>query len=512
MIHIQPLRKNDISPEGGKQYELGKAFFTQFGWEVGSQHNVVLHYLAMGVDVQTTLTVRANERGGERVGADCKEYQNAEGKSPLKDFLRDTLGLSEAHVGVVCLIFEPLDEGGNVFNLYTTPFKKVRAVVARNNFDTALQTIFFGTPGSGKSHKVAGIVDGHDDFTFRTTFHPDSDYATFVGSYKPEKDGETLSYNFVPQAFTDAYVAAWKNPEESVYLVIEEINRGNCAQIFGDLFQLLDRKDNGLSEYPIKADADLRRYLESEDVLGEEHDGIKNGKLCLPANLNILATMNTSDQSLFPMDSAFKRRWSWEYVPVEVSNPEAQFKIKIGDKVYKWASFLERANEKIHDLSDSEDKQMGNFFIKSNIGVEEFKSKVMFYLWSEVCKEYEKTGSFFKDANNEDKEFTFNSLFPTNDTTISILQGFMSYLKVDLDTEATEKESKATTFVNALIGLGLDRVFENGYAVNGYPLVGKSKPEGHAFRRNGEYYIQTTVEDKDGVIATLTEQLGVQEA
>lgn len=295
------------------------------------------------------------------------------------------------------------------------------------------QKIFFGTPGSGKSHLVAGLVEGHNKFTFRTTFHPDYDYASFVGAYKPVKDekkGE-LTYSFVPQAFTNAYVAAWMNPDESVYLVIEEINRGNCAQIFGDLFQLLDRNGSGGSEYPIKADTDLRYYLESTKGLGMGNEGIKNGEIKLPKNLHILATMNTSDQSLFPMDSAFKRRWEWEYVPVDPANPKSQFVITIGEKRYKWASFLVNVNERIHKLSDSEDKQMGNFFIKSDIGVEEFKSKVMFYLWSEVCKEYEKCGSFFKDKNDNDAEFTFNSLFPTNEVTNKRLQGFMEYLGVE---------------------------------------------------------------------------------
>lgn len=243
-----------------------------------------------------------------------------------------------------------------------------------------------------------------------------------------------MTYSFIPQSFTNAYVTAWKNPDEPVYLVIEEINRGNCAQIFGDLFQLLDRDEQGESEYPISVDADLRHYLESEKALGKEHNGIKDGKIKLPKNLHILATMNTSDQSLFPMDSAFKRRWEWEYVSVDPANPKSQFVITIGDKRYKWASFLVKVNERIHKLSDSEDKQMGNFFIKSDIGVEEFKSKVMFYLWSEVCKEYEKCGSFFKekgDKGDNDAEFTFNSLYPTNEVSNKRLQGFMEYLGVE---------------------------------------------------------------------------------
>lgn len=299
-----------------------------------------------------------------------------------------------------------------------------------------LQKIWFGTPGSGKSYTVKKFIENRNGVMIRTTFHPDSDYATFVGSYKPVKKDDGLTYEFVPQAFTEAYVAAWKeHGEESgkeIFLVIEEINRGNCAQIFGDLFQLLDRGADGMSEYPIKADKDLCKYLESDEALGVSHPGIAGGNLRLPANLHIYATMNTSDQSLFPMDSAFKRRWDWEYVPIDLKCPESQFTITIGDIVYKWPSFLEKVNERIHTLSDSEDKQMGNFFIKRDVDVDEFKSKVMFYLWSEVCKEYEKSGSFFKNKRNGDAEFTFNSLFPTNDETNAILQGFMEYLGVEI--------------------------------------------------------------------------------
>lgn len=313
--------------------------------------------------------------------------------------------------------------------------------VAIDKQDTALQKIFFGTPGSGKSHTVADEAEKLADYTFRTTFHPDSDYATFVGSYKPVKDGDKLTYKFTPQTFTNAYVKAWNCTDNKVYLVIEEINRGNCAQIFGDLFQLLDRKKDGTSEYPVKADTDLRTYLETDGILGIGHPGIKNGELRLPSNLYILATMNTSDQSLFPMDSAFKRRWAWEYVPINVECPDSQFKISIGDKTYKWSSFLTLVNERIHKLSDSEDKQMGNFFIKSDIDVKEFKSKVMFYLWSEVCKEYEHAGSFFKykDLDGKEIEFTFNSLFPTNESTNNILKGFMEYLEVEETTPTATK-------------------------------------------------------------------------
>ena len=148
-----------------------------------------------------------------------------------------------------------------------------------------------------------------------------------------------ISYEFIPQAFTKAYVTAW-NTKDDVYLVIEEINRGNCAQIFGDLFQLLDRK-KGVSEYPIDSDTDLADYIEQElkdsprsDIPNEVQTG---EKLMLPSNFYIWATMNTSDQSLFPIDSAFKRRWDWVYIPIK-PHEEENYKIEIdkfSKKVYQ---------------------------------------------------------------------------------------------------------------------------------------------------------------------------------
>lgn len=301
-----------------------------------------------------------------------------------------------------------------------------------------LQVIYFGTPGCGKSHAVKEFVTSHPGIEIRTTFHPDTDYASFVGAYKPSKDTGGITYKYVPQAFTKAYCKAWKNPDTPVYLIIEEINRGNCAQIFGDLFQLLDR-DEGVSEYPVSPDTDLEEHLKTElvrldsgEVIGT--DGIEDNKLTLPANLHILATMNTSDQSLFPMDSAFKRRWNWIYVPIDADNPESQFVITLGDKKYEWGKFLIAANEHIKDVSESEDKQMGNFFIKDDIKTKDFVSKVMFYLWSEVCKDEYRARSFFhyKDGNND--EFSFNQLFKNENgktvIDVAILHGFMSFLGV----------------------------------------------------------------------------------
>ena len=279
---------------------------------------------------------------------------------------------------------------------------------------------------------------------FRTTFHPDTDYASFVGCYKPLMEDNSIKYAYVPQVFTQAYVAAWKNQSLDIYLVIEEINRGNCAQIFGDLFQLLDRKESGESEYPITADKDLADFLKKEYVLGVNHDGIKDGRLKLPSNLHIYATMNTSDQSLFPMDSAFKRRWDWEYVPINYDPgiDSGKFIINIAGTEYLWVTFLKAINEKIYDATNSEDKQMGNFFIKKSVDAKEFINKVMFYLWNEVCKEeYGTQRNFFRKGKDGKTEFKFTELFGADQTTI--LNEFMTSLGVEPTNKPNPEEPGA---------------------------------------------------------------------
>lgn len=332
------------------------------------------------------------------------------------------------------------DEGDSILNLRILSdiedngeLENDEVEQVNNETNQFLQKIYFGTPGSGKSWTIKQKYEQDETKVFRTTFHPDTDYASFVGCYKPVKDDEDekkIVYEFVPQAFTDAYVAAWSDLDNPYYLIIEEINRGNCAQIFGDLFQLLDRNKYGYSEYPIKADHDLRDYL--EENLPEDSEGIRDGKICLPPNLSIIASMNTSDQSLFPMDSAFKRRWSWEYVPIDYENSESgAFTITIGDETYNWHKFLKAVNEKIKAVTSSEDKQMGNFFIKSSVDEKEFCDKVMFYLWSEVGKDnYQTNDAIFKYYTEDDRlvEFSFNELYEATKKT-DILKGFIRYIE-----------------------------------------------------------------------------------
>ena len=343
-----------------------------------------------------------------------------------------------------------------------------------------LQRIYYGAPGTGKSNEIK-LMTGNGTFsknyTFRTTFHPDSDYSSFVGAYKPIWNGEKIIYVFRPQSFLRAYIEAWKHPEHNVALVIEEINRGNCAQIFGDIFQLLDRERTGLSKYPIEADIDMQNYLKGEfanidSIYNEDQikdidkyyanhydtafEDIKNGIiLTLPKNLSLLATMNTSDQSLFPMDSAFKRRWEWQYMPIVEGVIEKgvklNWKIKLDNK-YKyidWWQFLKRINAIISDLTTSEDKQLGYFFCQPNdfvnsnheadekedlITAKYFVDKVIFYLWNDVFKDYAFDAKCCKSS--DDKEVLFAEFYNEDGKTINV-----KTLKYFFETLVKEGES-----------------------------------------------------------------------
>ncbi len=445
MIFIQALRKNDINPNGGKQVEFGKAFFETFNWMANTVHEIKIH---VGSDVITTsLKVRGSQRGGDREGVDCKEYANDQGKFPLKDYFIKKMKLTPEHVGKVYLIFVPLKNDGSEFELSVTPFKNKVTPHAGSYSDFPLQQIFYGAPGTGKSFRIKR--DTANQSKIRTTFHPDSDYSTFVGCYKPtmsnegdradqEKGGGTkqIEYTFVAQAFLKAYVKAWKSycSKESEnakpqYLIIEEINRGNCAQIFGDLFQLLDRNEDGYSTYPIVADTDIQKYLSKEfeeldvpdslNMIYDDYDGnvaedIKNGTvLALPNNFYIWATMNTSDQSLFPIDSAFKRRWDWKYMPIDTQ--KENWNIEVDGNKYSWTVFLEKVNEQIFEVTKSEDKKLGFYFCRANnnvVGAEKFVSKVIFYLYNDVFKDYGYDRKMFKDEN--EKAIQFHEYFQSN--------------------------------------------------------------------------------------------------
>lgn len=287
--------------------------------------------------------------------------------------------------------------------------------------------IIYGAPGVGKSFTVNGEVG--NNYRFTTTFHPEYTYYDFVGGYKPVVNNileeniyhyydtasgsvqslpynltrEKMAYKFVNGVFLESYIKAWKEyfvHGKEVYLIIEELNRGNCAAIFGEIFQLLDRDEYGASDYFINVNRDIANVIKNSlgspylaeitmilDAKGIEKPDNLYSVLLLPPNLNIIATMNTSDQSLFPLDSAFKRRWSWKYVPIKYTLYPSR-EIIINSHHYNWNLFLESINYVIYKITESEDKCIGPFFVKSDlINKDEFVEKVLFYIWTECFKD-----------------------------------------------------------------------------------------------------------------------------
>lgn len=476
-LKLQAFRANDLSNDTGKQFELGRSWcdFFEIDEHVG-EITFHLYFKPLSkahenlanrqIDLQLSALTARNDR---------KAYANGarSGHSAIKEFFLDDLRLTAVNNSSDYFAIYKASESS--YFLYYVPkllhdnfikfFESISPTVTINRADErnsspcdSLQQIFYGAPGTGKSHKIKDDADvkaaDEKNLVFRTTFHPDSDYSTFVGAYKPTttkravrnvagdivRDTEKkevyedgITYSFIPQAFLQAYVAAWNNPDDKVFLVIEEINRGNCAQIFGDLFQLLDRDDEGASEYPIMADKDISKYLNGNDEEGRpvltNKDGIKDGKLRLPKNLYIWATMNTSDQSLFPIDSAFKRRWEWKYIKIKEGKDENGNKLdwKVDVKMDEegtllpWWDFIKKINEIIASMTSSADKQLGYFFCCAKDGVideEAFVSKVIFYLWNDVFKDYGfEDASLFrytaKDDEGKDmeKDLTFPDFY-----------------------------------------------------------------------------------------------------
>lgn len=476
MIYIQRVRSNDIGEDYGKQVELGKVLMSHHNWETG-EIPVVLTFRALsesqmnlnGTKIKTSFKVRGDERGGDRIGVDCKEYANQDRICVLKRFLTEKLHLIP---GEDYFILEDVGNDGRSFNLYGVHSSEIPATVLLDKFkgqvvdmdepqetkiiknNQPLQVIYYGAPGTGKSHTIEQMCSKYENY--RTTFHPDTDYASFVGSYKPitiktdvrdmaghivYENGKAVKesrivYRYVMQAFLKAYVAAWREQQNDepkpVFLIVEEINRGNCAQIFGDIFQLLDRNGAGFSDYPIVADEDLAQEL--KEILGEfsiaKHDAInalyhggkdvvgkvKKGEcLLLPNNMYIWATMNTSDQSLFPIDSAFKRRWDWNYI--KIKDAGENFKIVFSNgNTYDWWNFVSAINERIEGGEiQQEDKKLGYFFAKAKdkvITPKVLLSKVLFYLYNDVFKDFGLDEDFFKDENGE--TMSFASYFDNN--------------------------------------------------------------------------------------------------
>lgn len=270
--------------------------------------------------------------------------------------------------------------------------------------DAPVQIIYYGVPGCGKSNKINEALKGvPDERKIRTVFHPEYTNADFVGQILPKTDGGNISYEFTPGPFTEILKRAGQEPGKDFYLIIEEINRGNAAAIFGDIFQLLDRDENGVSQYSIQ-NKDIAQYINSQD-----------NSIRLPKNLSIIATMNTSDQNVFTLDNAFQRRFDMVLVRSGVTRSEKakapspdskvynfepddgairdQFESKIEGTNIPWGFFWDWVNSEIagtlRGLSGTEDKRLGLWFVKNKNGEipkKVFAEKVLKYLWDDAFK------------------------------------------------------------------------------------------------------------------------------
>lgn len=488
-IKIQHFRANDLVDDGGKQFELGRSWCDDFFGFNREDAEVIVNLIFKPLnyaherykDMPIELKLAEVSKRGDR-----KAYGNGEnGRSQIKNFFINDLHLStdknsedyfaiyKTNFGEYYLYFIPKPLYKNFIKIFVELTPNVS--VQKNNekkqsIKLALQQIFYGAPGTGKSYEINDLTKPYS--TIRTTFHPDSDYSTFVGAYKPVMEEtpvygaqgvevakeKRITYSYVKQAFLKAYLGAWQKyakcgeTAEPQFLVIEEINRGNCAQIFGDLFQLLDRSDNGFSTYPIEADSDLQNEIKKAFAEGGEYaiangldvddavdgytsnygetlsDDIKNGRvLLLPNNIYIWATMNTSDQSLFPIDSAFKRRWDWRYV--KIADAGKGWKIKCGTEYCDWWTFVEEINKKIAKETSSDDKKLGYFFCKPPMGSDaitedKFVGKVLFYLWNDVFKDGDI--SLFKVSDEPEAEICFDAFYNSdNKVNIEAIRTFL---------------------------------------------------------------------------------------
>jgi len=299
--------------------------------------------------------------------------------------------------------------------------------------------IYFGAPGTGKSYlmekEIKERIQKQDAAYERVTFHPEYSYAQFVGTYKPSSDKDNkITYKFVPGPFirvlADAYESIQKGIDRPHILAIEEINRAKPAAVFGDVFQLLDRDENGVSKYAISTSDELKAYL-CERLKGapEQYETLR-----IPGNMFIWATMNSADQGVYPMDTAFKRRWEFEYIDINDGEDNVDCTFVVNGKTYDWNLFRHEINDRLSvELKINEDKLLGPFFVdpkylkkydsedsKDFLGV--FKNKIIMYLfedagrqyrtkifknctvmrYSVICKEFEKNGmAIFGDSFDE---------------------------------------------------------------------------------------------------------------
>lgn len=333
-------------------------------------------------------------------------------------------------------------------------FKKNFVKERSNSTLTPSQIIYYGVPGSGKSHKIDEETKAlSDEQKMRVVFHPEYTNADFVGQILPViEEGSGVRYAFKPGAFTKILIEALKNPSKPYYLIIEEINRGNAAAIFGEIFQLLDRGNDGWSSYCIMNDDINYEIRKSVPELNwTENTGIR-----LPPNLSLLATMNTSDQNVFTLDNAFQRRWDMQLVKNECTDEnQMEATITVKDQKITWKDFQQTINSVIGEksneggLSSMEDKRLGCWFVKAEdkeIKADVFANKVLKYLWDDAFKFYHQEifGAEIKNFEELQKSFFEKGFAVFSDACgLKIEKTSDGHAEVDSASESIDSESSS---------------------------------------------------------------------
>lgn len=273
----------------------------------------------------------------------------------------------------------------------------------------AENVLLYGVPGVGKSHEIQTKYCDDPERMERVVFHPDYTYSDFVGQILPKVENGKLKYEFTAGPFTTLLAKAWNNPGKEYYLVIEEINRGNAPAIFGEIFQLLDRKTEDSHRYDPSEYGESEYSITNSDIATAVF-GDPEEKIRIPSNMWILATMNTADQNVFTLDTAFQRRWKLHHMKNDVMSA-GHSKAKIEGSEIEWGIFASVINEMVTDYSlemmSSEDKRLGAYFVKKNeLSEEEFPEKVLKYLWDDAFK-------MKKDAVFDDKFKSLETIIET---------------------------------------------------------------------------------------------------
>lgn len=398
--------------------------------ETREQAKIIFNYLAstnLFVEVETTKKTEMKMKVAEGytielIKSMCNlQYKDADGETTREQFKNKKAYaeyIAQPYLKVVSDVEKQPEDNKQteIINERKDPYN-IECEQRKNT----IQTIIYGPPGTGKSFSITDIIKKSyknfdlkidNPFVFRTTLHPEYTYNDFIGQIMPVVKEEKITYDFSPGIFTKALDTAIKHPNNDIYLILEEMSRANVAAVFGDVFQLLDRS-NGESDYQINHDI-ISKYIYNT----EDH------KISLPSNLHIVGTVNTSDQNVFVMDTAFKRRFNFEYMDLDpvkddkgdifLNNYPLQFKKESDGRVIHsdWITFYQEFNEFIvANLGLSEDKQLGQFFIKFSDNGEDNKNaicnKLLQYIWQDIHQvSYSKTSIFRKEIQTFSKAYS----------------------------------------------------------------------------------------------------------